>query len=177
MRALNQVLSLLLGIVLLAGGLLLAVEAVLAATGQTSWLVPADAWYRSLTENRVGDRAVLFTAIAVALLGLIILVAEVRPLPPVRLPVHLDKADGDWWVARRGAQRRLAGAAENVSGVTGASAKVRARGGRWKVAVRAEAREGSRQAVEQAVEEALARLGSPRDSEVSVRLARPRRVS
>lgn len=177
MRAVNRVLSLLLGLVLLAGGLLVVVEAVLAAADQSSWLIPADSWYQFLTENTLGDTVVLIAALAVGLLGLILLVAELRPWPPARLPLHLETADGRWWVTRRAAERRLAAAAENVSGVGGARARLRTRRGRWRVGVRAQAREDSQQEVERAVEEILERLGSPPDSSVQVRLVRPRRVS
>lgn len=177
MRAANRVLSLLLGLVLLAGGLLVIVEAVLAAADQTSWLVPSDRWYEVLTETLVGDQVVLLVALGVGLLGLIVLVAEVRRWRPVRLPVRVDGADGDWWVGRRGAERRLVWAAEEVSGVGGAQAKLRTRGGRWRGTVRAAAREDARQAVEQSVEEMLGRLGAPEDSSVQVRLVKPRRVS
>lgn len=177
MRTLNQVVSLLLGIILLAGGLLLAVEAVLAVAGQGSWLVPADNWYRFLTETTLGDQVVLIVALGLAVFGLVLLIAELRPWPPTRLPVHFETADGRWWVTRRAAERRLASAAEEVGGVSGARAKVRTRRGRWKVGVRAEAREDAQQAAEQAVRETLERLGSPPESSARVRLVRPRRVS
>lgn len=177
MRVANRLLSLLLGIVLLAGGLLIALEAVLAAAGQSTWLVPADQWYEFLTETLLGDTVVLVTALAVGVVGLVVLVVELRRWRPVRLPVHLEAADGDWWVARRSAERRLEGAAGKVSGVAGARAKLAARGGPWRGSVRAEAREDSQQAVEQAVQDMLGRLGAPPESSVQVRLGKPRRVS
>lgn len=177
MRAVNQVLSLLLGIILLVGGLLLAVEAVLAAAGQDSWLLPADEWYRFFTETTLGDQVVLLVALAAALLGLILLIAELRPWRPTRLPVHLETADGRWWITRRAAERRLTGAAETVSGVSGARARLRTRRDRWKGGVRVEAREDAQQDVEQEVRRTLERLGSPADSDVQVRLVTPRRVS
>lgn len=177
MRVVNRVLSLLLGIILLGGGLLLVVEAVLAAAGQDSWLLPADDWYQFFTETTLGDQVVLIVALAVALLGLILLIAELRPWPPTRLPVHLETADGRWWITRRAAERRLAGAAETVSGAAGARARLRTRRDRWKVGVRVEAREDAQQEVEQAVQHTLARLGSPPDSSLQVRLVTPRRVS
>lgn len=177
MRTVNRTLSLLLGLVLLAGGLLVVAEAVLAAAGQSSWLVPADSWYEYLTQTRVDDQAVLLTALGVGLLGLVVLAVELRRWRPVRLPVRVDGADGDWWVGRRGAERRLVRAAQEVGGVAGARATLQARGGRWRGNVRAAAREESRQGVEQAVREALGRLGAPTESSVQVRLVKPRRVS
>ncbi|HEX6336838.1 MAG TPA: DUF6286 domain-containing protein [Jiangellaceae bacterium] len=177
MRAANRLLSLLLGLVLLLGGLLVAVEAVLAALGQASLLIPVDRWYEFLTETEVGDRGVLIVSLAVALLGLILVVAEMRRWPPTRLPVHLEAADGRWWVARRSAENRLESAAEDVTGVVGARAKLRARQGRWRIGVRVEAREGSRPVVEQAIEKTLERLSPPPDSSVRLRLVKPRRVA
>ncbi len=177
MRAVNRVLSLLLGLVLLAGGLLVVVEAVLAAIGQDSWLVPADRWYEALTDTRLGDRVVLLTALAVGLLGVVILVVELRRWRPDRLPVQVDAAEGHWWVQRRGAERRLAAAAEEVSGVVGAQARVSSRGGPWRVKLRAEAREDSREAVAQSAREALERLGAPPGSSVRLRVAEPKRVT
>ncbi|MFW6091754.1 MAG: DUF6286 domain-containing protein [Actinomycetota bacterium] len=170
-------LSLLLGLVLLAGGLLVMVEAVLAAAGQSTWLVPGDSWYESLTTTELGDDVVRVTALGVGVLGLIILVVEARRWRPVRLPVHVDGADGHWWVSRRSAERRLERAAEQLGGVGSARASLRARRGPWRGNVRVEAREGSREAVEQEVTEMLGRLGAPPESSVQVRVAKPRRVS
>jgi hypothetical protein len=79
-------------------------------------------------------------------------------------------------VLRRPAERRLADAAANVPGVN--TARVRLRGRRrWKVHVRAEARDDSRAGIEEAVNAELARLAAPAPARVRLRLRRPRRVT
>ena len=180
MRLFNRLAALVLALILIAGGLLIALEAALAAFRRTPWLIPSQRWHDVLVTTRLSDRPALVTAGALLVVGLALLVAEVRRWPPSELPIRLDAADSvtQWRVLRRPAERRLADAAADVVGVGRARARVRLRGREhWRVYVLAEAREDSRGMIEEAVDTELARLAAPMPAEVRLRLTRPRRVA
>ncbi|HEV7930854.1 MAG TPA: DUF6286 domain-containing protein [Actinomadura sp.] len=178
MRVLNRIVTLLLSLVLIVGGLLVAVEAVLAAFHRAPWLLPVRRWHDILAGTRLADPSTVTVAATLGAVGLVLLIAELWPWRPYRLPARPATADDRtrWWVLRRPAERRLADAAANVPGVN--TARVRLRGRRrWKVHVRAEARDDSRAGIEEAVNAELARLAAPAPARVRLRLRRPRRVT
>jgi hypothetical protein len=178
MRAFNRIASLVLSLILIAGGLFIAVQAVLAALRRPPWPLPLRGWHAFLTSTPLGDRLVMIVLGAVGLLGLVLLIAEFRPWRPSRLPVHPATADAgsEWWVMRRPAERRLADAAARLPGVN--SARVRLRGRhRWKVDVRAEARDEERAEIAEAIDGELDRLAAPAPVRVRLRLRSPRRVA
>jgi hypothetical protein len=178
MRIFNRVISLLLSLVLLLAGLLIAVEAVLAAFHRAPWLLPLRRWHDLLASTRLADPPTRAVAAVLGTVGLLLLIAELWPRRPYRLRARPATADEktQWWVLRRPAERRLADAAARVSGVN--SARARLRGRRlWKVDVRAEARDDRRADIEEAVKAELARLAAPAPARVRLRLRRPRRVT
>jgi hypothetical protein len=178
MRVFNRIATLLLGLVLMVGGLLIAVEAVLAALHRAPWLLPLRRWHDILAGTRLADPPTVAVAVALGSVGLVLLIAELWPWRPYRLPARPATADDrtQWWVVRRPAERRLAEAVERVPGVN--TARVRLRGRRrWKVDVRAEARDDSRADIEEAVDTELARLAAPTPARVRLWLRRPRRVT
>jgi hypothetical protein len=178
MRIFNRIASLLLSLVLIVGGLLIAVEAVLAALHRGPWLLPVRRWHDILAGTRLADPSALAVAATLGAVGLVLLIAEVWPWRPYRLAARPATVDDrtQWWVLRRPAERRLADAAAGVPGVN--AARVRLRGRRqWKVNVRAEARDDIRADIEEAVEAELARLAAPAPARVRLRLRRPRGVT
>jgi hypothetical protein len=56
MWALNRIATSVLGIVLLVGGLLAAIEAAVLAGGRSPWLVPLDRWHSTLSGMDRGRR-------------------------------------------------------------------------------------------------------------------------
>ena len=85
MRTTNRILSALLGLVLLVAGLAVAIETALIAWGGRPAVIPADRWYASLRELRFADRPFLVTSAVVALVGLVLLILQLRPWPPERV--------------------------------------------------------------------------------------------
>lgn len=175
MRAVNRVAAGLLGLALLAGGLLVALEVALVAAGRAS-VLPLDEWRHDLSATTLASRWVLAVSIGLAVLGAAVLAAELRPWPPYRL---LTGDDGGtvWWVSRRSVERRVAAAANAVTGVDNARAAVRGRERRWRLRMSAEARPDDRDAIQRAVRNELERLSVPRDVAVAITLRRPRRVA
>ena len=124
MRTVNRVATLLLAVTLLTGGVLVAVEAALAALGRPGLLLPRG--HAALTGTRWQDAPARSVAAAVTLLGLVVLAAELRRWRPTRL--RLDGNDG-WHLHRRSVERRLAGAVRSVPSVRRARVRIRRRGG------------------------------------------------
>lgn len=174
MRTANRLASALLGLVLILVGLLVVVEMARVALGRSALLLPLDEWYRSLTTIRFDDGRFLATAIVVGLVGLALLVLELRPWAPDRL--HTGAApDAPWWVARRSVERRTAAAVTEITGVSHARSHVRGDAGRWRLRLRAEGWPDQHEAVMGAVRSELGRLNAPPETTVKVSLRRPRR--
>jgi hypothetical protein len=81
MRIVNRLASTVLGIALIVGGLLLAAEAVTAALGRPPLLLPLRQWHTTLTTTTYANPGVLAVSVGVGLVGLVILVAQLRPWP------------------------------------------------------------------------------------------------
>ncbi|MET8253171.1 Asp23/Gls24 family envelope stress response protein [Micromonospora sp. NPDC005197] len=167
----NRVASALLAVALLAGGVLLAAQALLVTLGRPTPLLIRPGWYGALTTTRWHDPGVRAAAAAAALLGLLVLTAQLRRWTPVRLRV--DPRDG-WHLHRRCVERRLTDAADTVPGVRGTRVRVRRHGDRWRPRLRATGDPAARAEVEFAVRQELRQLASPRADHVDVRLL-PRR--
>ncbi|GAA2182864.1 hypothetical protein GCM10009848_02460 [Micromonospora lupini] len=167
----NRAATALLAVVLLAAGVLLAVQALLVTMGRPTPLLIRPGWYDALTTTRWHDPAVRGTAGAAVLLGLLILVAQLRRWTPVRLRV--DAHDG-WHLRRRCVERRLTDAADTVPGVRATRVRVRRHGDRWRPRLRATGDPAARAEVEFAVRQELRQLASPRAERVEIRLL-PRR--
>ena len=174
MPIVNRLASVLLGLALLAAGLLAAVEAVLVGLDRKALWIPRDDWYARLTTTGWRDNSVVFVAVVAGAIGLLILLFQLRPWPPERVAV--GGVDG-WYVQRRSAEHRLAAAASSVPGVHEARARVRGRTGKWRAAVKAAGDRDARPAVEQAVRAELERMAAPETVRVGVSLARIRRVT
>jgi hypothetical protein len=174
MRAVNRIAAGLLGMVLLAGGLLVAVEGALAAAGRSPWLLPLGRWHATLSSTTPADGPVLGMSLLIGVIGLAILAVQVPPWPPQRL---LTGDAGAWWVARRSVEQRAAAAAAGVTGVHHPHAQVRGSERRWRLRMRAEANPEQRDEVVSAVRRELDRLSVPQDVPVVVALRRPRRVA
>ena len=175
MRVVNRLAASLFGLVLLAGGLLLAAEAALVAADQSPWLVPLDRWHARLSNTALRGGWVLGISIGVGIVGLIILVPQLRRWRPRRLMTG-DPRD-PWWVARKSVEQRAAAAAADVTGVANTRADVRGTERRWRLRMRADARPEQRDEVTSAVRCELDRLAVPKDVAVKLALHRPRRVA
>ncbi len=162
-----RMLAVLLAAALLALGVVVTVEIVLAALGQPAWVLPYSATtLREQTWDSVLTRAVAAGLCALGLL--LLLLPALRRGKPTELPLT-PLADGvDTHIARRGLQRTLSDAAGRVDGVRRAKATV----GRRKVKVTTTSRlrdtSGLPQQVDTAVRAELETLGLSRPLAVKV---------
>ncbi|HTE69402.1 MAG TPA: alkaline shock response membrane anchor protein AmaP, partial [Actinomycetes bacterium] len=95
MRAFNRVLSLLLGLALLAGGLLVAAEVAAALLDRGQLVIPARRWADALRATTFADARVVFAVVAAV--GLVLFVAEARRWPKRRIPLA-DDQQRSWWL-------------------------------------------------------------------------------
>lgn len=123
----RRILSILLALVLLLGGLLAAVEIVLALLGRPPWLIPQDDWARKVTEQTWDSSTVRAVLVGMVVVGLLLLLVGLSRGRPAALP--LSERDGappqvTVTASRRGIERSLEQAAREADGITGAKAKV-----------------------------------------------------
>ena len=122
MRAFNRVLSLLLGLALIACGLLVVVEVITAFVRDTPWPIRVDQWAATLRQQTFADTIPRIVFLATAAVGLVLLVAEARPWPKRTLTLTSD-GQRSWGLHRRSAERQIARAVR--SGTSATAAKVR----------------------------------------------------
>ena len=136
LRVADRVIAGIVALVLLVGGVLVAIEIGLQAAGlEGPWVLPWDSWYREGTETAWSDpevRAVCVGLVAVAVLLLALQVAHRRPSA---MPIRRRNEAVDVDLDRRGLEDWLEARLARVDGV----GAVKVRAGRRKVRVRAEA--------------------------------------
>jgi hypothetical protein len=176
MRAFNRVLSLLLGLALLAGGLLVAAEVAAGLLGRGALVIPARRWADALRATTFTDPAARVVFAVVAVVGLVLFVVEARRWPKRRVPLADDQQRA-WWLLRRSLEQHLGRAVTTGTGATGARARVRPQRRRLRVRLDADVAPAARPAVEQHAAKVLEQLIGPDRSQIRVRIRRRDRVA
>jgi hypothetical protein len=171
MRTTNRILSTVLGLVLIVVGLTVAIEMALIAAGRTPIMLPLDRWFRSLRSVSLDDSRFVAVAAGFGLIGLVLLVAELRPWPPSQVQANAA-AGAPMSIARRSVQRRVETAAA-TAGVNRVRSEVRGKPDHWRLKLRAVGWPDRRDAVTEAVRTELDRLYAPSDVPIDVTLRRP----
>lgn len=122
MRVVNRIVAAVLALALLAGGVLVAAEIVVAAFGRDPWVVPHDRWYRSLLDHSWDDDASRWVFIGLVAAGLALLALQVARRRPGTLPLSAGGAPAD--LGRRSLERSLVRSATSVDGVSRAKVRV-----------------------------------------------------
>lgn len=123
MRILDRVLSVVLALVLLALGILVPVEVVRALAGAEP-LLPYPQVADFLRERDWSDGSVVATSAVVAGLGLLLMLAELKPRRATQLALATDADAVTADISRRSLARAVANATAETPGVEGASATV-----------------------------------------------------
>lgn len=168
----NRVLAALVALALVCLAVIVTVEVARWFVGEPSWLVPWRSWEASLSDLRADDPLLVATAVGVALLGLLLLVFELKPRKPQDLPAAPLLPDVRTVVTRKGLASASETAARSVSGVVAADTSVR----RSRVDVTARTRSRGEQRelrdrVRAAVQSTLDDLALERPPSVRVRIA------
>jgi len=158
---LNRILSALLALALLLGGLLAATEIVLAQLGQPSWLVPHRQWSGWLNAQTWDTAVVRAILVGVVLLGLLLLVPALRRGKPstVALAAREGSTATRVSASRRGVEKTLAAAARRTEGISSATADVRRRSVRVKARTATRSKPDLQQQLSTAVSARLDELG------------------
>lgn len=139
MRVVERFLSLLLALAIVVGSVLLALEVGWAVAGKPPLLVPWRSAYTSGTSNAWDTAPARILAIALLVVGLLLLLAELKPRRTPRLKMTSSDPIVDAAITRRSLRSTLLNGARQVDGVSGAKAKVSKR----KATVSATSRLGS----------------------------------
>lgn len=123
MRVANRVLSAVLALMLLVGGLLVAVEIVVAGFDRRPWVIPHDQWYSSARLRPWDSAPPRWIFIGMVAAGLALLVAQLARRRPTALDLTPGAVPAE--LGRRSLERALAREASRIDGVAGAKAKIR----------------------------------------------------
>ena len=125
MRTANRVLAAVIGLLLLVGGLLTAIEIAVAYAGGGPWIVPYDQWYQRARSHAWESDAVRGLFIVMTAVGLALLILQLVRRAPATVAIRPD-ADGEatYAVRRRTVERSLVRSAEQVDGVESARARI-----------------------------------------------------
>jgi hypothetical protein len=121
-RVANRIVAALLALALLVGGILVAVEIVVAGFGRRPWVVPYDHWYRSARLRSWESAPPRWIFIGLVVAGLVLLFLQLARRRPTVLPLAAGGAPAD--LGRRSLERSLGRTAAGVDGVAGAKVKV-----------------------------------------------------
>jgi len=176
MRVANRIASALLGLALLALGLLAVTEAVLALAGRPP-LLPLDDWYERLTTDTYAGQAVRLVSIGLIVLGALILLAQLRRWRPTEVDLRPDEGRGHWRMQRRSLENQVAGAVNSVAGVHEAHARARGSQHRWKLRVRALANVEEAEQIRATARRAMEALAVPNEIPLILDVRKPRRVA
>jgi hypothetical protein len=121
-RIANRVVSAVLALGLLAGGLIVAVEIVVAGFDRRPWVLPHDDWYDSARTRLWEDAPPRWIFIGLVVAGLLLLLLQFARRRPTALSMTPGGVPAD--LGRRSLERSLVREATRVDGVSAAKAKV-----------------------------------------------------
>lgn len=171
MRIVNRVLAVSLALAMAGGGILVAVEIVLAGIGRGSWVVPYDDWYDSARRNQWDSSGPRWLFIGLCAVGLAVLVLQVVKAAPRSVPLQTGRSAAG--VSRRTLEGALARTAGSIDGVAAARATIGR--DRARIIVETNRQTGDLRApVEQAVQNHLQRVSLARPPKVAVAVKRTR---
>jgi len=128
-RVLNRAVSAVLAVVLLAGGLLVAIEILAGFLGREQPLVLQwDDWYRSATSTPWSDPDLRLAFVLMIVAGVLLLLLEAAARRPQAIPMvgHDGAAFAD--LDRRGLERWLGARLATVDGVSGTKIRITKKG-------------------------------------------------
>lgn len=121
-RLVNRAVAAAVALVLLLGGLLVAVEILVAVIGSEPWVIPHDRWYREGVDNAWSSSQARWLFLAAAAAGLALLLLQVARRRPDGLPLGGTPHRAE--IGRRSLERSLARTARRVDGVASATVSV-----------------------------------------------------
>lgn len=121
MRVANRVLAAVLGLALFVGGLVVAVEIVVAGFDRRPWVLPHDRWYTSARLRTWESAPPRWIFIGLVVAGLLILFVQLARRRPAAFALTPGAVPAD--LGRRSLEKALVREATRVDGVAAAKAK------------------------------------------------------
>ena len=164
----NRVVSAVLALAVLVGGILVAVEIVVAGFDRRPWVLPHDDWYNSARLRSWEDAPPRWIFIGLVVAGLVLLFLQFARRPPRALAMAAGAVPAD--IGRRSLEKALVREATRVDGV--AAAKVKVREDRAEVVASSNRRQTDDigPTVTQALDRRMAALGLARPPAVRVKV-------
>ena len=166
MRVFNRVLVLALGVAIAAAGVLVILEAIWTWTNSGFVWIPGREWLHSFKTTAWSAPIVIAVSIAVAAVGFVLVVAEVRPQRKRHAPFSTDQ--GDWLLLRRSTEAHLQRRLATQVPVSPIKVRLKPRALRWRLKVRARAASSTKPALVDAAHSELGRLHAPSASRIDV---------
>lgn len=176
MRLFNRFVVFALGVILAAVGFIIAVEAVWTGLGYRFLWFPGQRWIHTLRTSAWSDRSVMVGAAIAGAVGLLLLVAELRPWPK-RLARSSIQVQDTWLIQRHSAEGYLRRTVQREVPRSPIKADLHISRRRWNLRLRARAAASTKPDLVAAGQHELEKLGAPKGSKVVVRATRAPRVS
>lgn len=171
MRIANRILAVLFAFALLLSGVLVPIEIVRGALHKRHWLLPWEPLTTTLRHDSWASGPARSTFLALAVVGLVLLAAQLKPRRPRVLPLRPITPEVTAGTIRRSLQQTLRRAATEVDGITSATARLRRHKATITAVPRLRDTSGLQQAVTDRVTQRLAGLDLARPPKVRIRLA------
>ncbi len=175
MRVFNRLFALVLGVAVAAGGVLMIIEAIWTGTNSGFVWIPGNEWLTSFKTTSWSSTANIAISIAVAVVGLILLLAEIRPQRKRVAKYSTDS--GNWLLLRRSTENHLQRRLAAEVATSPIKVRLKPRALRWRLKVKARAAGTTRPVLEAAARKELARLHAPDSSRIDVKATRVRTES
>lgn len=133
MRPVNRLLAFVFGLALAAAAVIAAVEVALLQAGRDAWLVPRTSWHDQLRRLQWDDAGLVVTSIGLLVVGIVLLLLQLVPRLPRRLPIRAEQATREVSVSRRALEGHLTRVTQRERDVVTPKVRIRKRD----VAVRA----------------------------------------
>lgn len=124
MIVINRLLGLIMGLALLAAGVIVTAETALSLSGRAPWLIDRAELSRELARLTWSDPRVLPVSIALLAAGVVLVIAQLKPRRPATLPLRESTEQRRARIERRSVETRLAWVARNDDEVAAARARV-----------------------------------------------------
>jgi hypothetical protein len=172
MRLLNRLLALLVSLAVIVAAALLIIEVIAQRVGVDPVVFNWHATYRWAARTTWNAAAVRGVCLLLAVVGLALLTAQLKPRRPARLPVHGQDQATDAAITRRGLARTLAATVGDVDGISAARVAVH----RTRIKIKAQARADQpamalREAARRAAQDRLDALRLRRPPRLAVRVS------
>jgi hypothetical protein len=166
-RVVDRLLLTVIGLVLVAGGALVIIEAVWSWTNNGFVWVPGDRWLHSFETTAWSDPASIGISITAGALGLLLFVFASWPRRPRAAVFPTEKA-GQWSLLRRSTESHLQRRLAVQVPVSRIKARLNLKSSGWTLKVKARSARSARPALEQSARAELAALRAPISSRVRV---------